>query len=93
MKERTLNQALSENGYIYSIGCRKCGMPLGFEDEDIKFAKPRSLGGVNGLEWEFQGYIECPNCGEQTLVQVDRADILHRWIAAKYYTTYRNNKS
>ena len=78
MKERTLNQALSENGYVYSIGCRKCGMPLGFEDEES--------------EWEFQGYIECPNCGEQTLVQVDRADILHRWIAAKYYTTYRNGK-
>lgn len=89
MKERTLNQALSENGYVYSIGCKKCGMPLGFEDEDIKFESRK----LNGAEWEFQGYIECPSCGERTLVQVDRADILHRWIAAKYYTTYRNSQS
>lgn len=89
MKERTLNQALSENGYVYSIGCRKCGMPLGFEDEDIKFTEGRKLA---ESEWEFQGYVECPACGERTLVQVDRADILHRWTSAKFYTTYRNNK-
>lgn len=88
MREKSLGQALSEKGYINSINCRKCGTPLGFTDEDIKFAEGRKL---DKLEWEFQGYIECPFCGTQTLVKVDVANIKNRWNIAKYYTTYRGN--
>lgn len=87
--ERTLKQAIEENGYVYSIDCRGCHIPLGFVDEDIKWAKGRKL---KGMEWEFQGYITCPFCGEQTLVQVDAADVLKRWTVGKYYTSYKSNQ-
>ena len=87
--ERTLNQALSENGYVNAIDCRKCRPPLGFVNEDIEWAEGRKL---NGTEWEFNGYITCPFCGEQTVVQVDRADMLRRWMAGKFYTIYSSNQ-
>lgn len=87
--EQTVLQAVKEKGYVNGIICGRCGNSLGFLDEDIKWERGRKLkdGG-----WEIPGFIECPFCGTQILVEVDRTDILRRWIAAQYYTIYRDNR-
>lgn len=85
MRVRTLQDVLNENGYINKMVCRKCMETLGYLDEDITWENRKK----KGAEWEFYGYIECPGCGERTLVRVDRADIISRYNVAKYDTTYR----
>jgi DNA-directed RNA polymerase subunit RPC12/RpoP len=92
-KELTLEQAMSDKGYINYMKCRGCQTPLGFKDEDVKFVKHSSMKQKDDrVEWDWYGYIECPYCGKQTLVRVERTDILRRWLVARYDTVYKYNQ-
>lgn len=89
MKARSIQEVIEESGYVNKMVCRHCAENIGYLDEDIEWRErvvPRTM------EWEFYGYITCPSCGTQTVVRIDRADLLRRFNIAKYDTTYRNKK-
>lgn len=88
MKERNITQTLSKNGYVNAVICSKCGIPLGFIDEDIIY-KEQELGED---EKELFGYITCPFCGIEVLVGIDVIDTIRRYNIAKYYGMIKNNK-